>query len=39
MRKLLRRIIVWALGGEPVIRGAEPTYDPATLDKIAARLR
>lgn len=39
MRALIRKIIVWALGGEPVMRGAEPPYDPAALDKIAAQLK
>lgn len=39
MRPLLRKIIVWALGGEPVIRGPEVAHDAAGLDKEIAELR
>ncbi len=35
----LRALIVWALGGEPVMRAPDPAYDPAALDKIVAGLK
>lgn len=31
MRKILKRIILWALAADPA-----PEYDPATLDRIAS---
>lgn len=38
-RSAVRAFIIWALGGEPVIPGQEPIYDPAALDKIAAEIK
>lgn len=38
-REAVRAFIVWALGGEPVIKGPEPVYDPAALDKIVAGIK
>jgi hypothetical protein len=35
----LRALIVWALGGEPVVRGPDPVYDPAALDKVVSQYR
>lgn len=39
MKALIRKLIAWALGGEPVIKGPEPIYDPAALDKVQADLK
>jgi len=39
MKALLRKIIVWALGGEPVIRQPDPLYDAAALDKIVREIQ
>lgn len=39
MRALARKIIVWALGGEPVIKGPEVAHDAAGLDKVISELR
>ena len=38
-RDKLRALIVWALGGEPLVRGPDPAYDPAALDKVIADLK
>lgn len=39
MRAIVRKIIVWALGGEPVIKGPEVAHDAAGLDKVISSLR
>jgi hypothetical protein len=35
----LRALIVWALGGEPVLKQPEPAYDPAALDAVVAEIK
>jgi len=39
MRSLIRKLIIWALGGEPVLRGPDVPHDAAGLDKEIAALR
>jgi hypothetical protein len=35
----LRALIVWALGGEPLLKQPDPPYDPAGIDAVAAELK
>jgi hypothetical protein len=38
-RDAVRALIVWALGGEPVLRLPDPAYDPAALDKVVSDIK
>jgi hypothetical protein len=35
----LRALIVWALGGEPLLKQPDPPYDPAALDAVVAEIK
>jgi hypothetical protein len=35
----VRSLIVWALGGEPLLKQPDPPYDPAGIDAVAAELK
>jgi hypothetical protein len=35
----VRSLIVWALGGEPLLKQPEPAHDPAGIDAVAAELK
>jgi hypothetical protein len=39
MRAKLRKLIIWALGGEPVLKQPDPAYDPVALDKIVSDIK
>jgi hypothetical protein len=39
VKKKLRELIVWALGGEPVLKQPDPAYDPVALDKVVFDIR
>ena len=36
MRTIIRRLIVWALGGEPLIARDAPVHDAAGVDNLAS---
>jgi hypothetical protein len=38
-RDAVRALIVWALGGEPLLKQPDPPYDPAAMDLIMADLK
>jgi hypothetical protein len=38
-REAVRSLIVWALGGEPLLKQPDPPYDPAGIDAVAAELK
>ena len=38
-RESVQALIVWALGGEPVLRADDPPYDAAELDAVVAEIK
>jgi hypothetical protein len=39
MKLIIRKLIVWALGGAPILRGSDPIHDAAALDKVIAEIK